>query len=396
MFDVLGFVGGVRSSRGVASVAVMCLVGGLSGVGLVGTGLSGSVLGALPGSAWLSSSERGDVVLANGANGVGVARLGVPGAEGSRMSVVQRGGFACVRSERADGSASVNCVDDATFGGAGSKNVMKGQEVVRTGAHAYMVDAAKGLVRPLNPKSLAADGEVLEFKAPIGTVADDEGRLLVLELETSLASVVVGSSAGEPVVIGEAKGDVFGVLVDGEFAVVAQADSRVTLFKDGRVDRRVGLPGRLGSLLVPGEVDGGELPLLSRSDSGVEVVVLDTRTDKGRRVKVRQVLPKASEVFATSAGLFVPDVASGSVVKIDTRSGETESIEMGVGKGEGNLEVFTKDGRLWVNNPNGSKAVVIDGRGERHEVNKYDKDIEEVDPGWEPAVGSSGFGVCCC
>lgn len=79
MFDVLGFVGGVRSSRGVASVAVMCLVGGLSGVGLVGTGLSGSVLGALPGSAWLSSSERGDVVLANGANGVGVARLGVPG-----------------------------------------------------------------------------------------------------------------------------------------------------------------------------------------------------------------------------------------------------------------------------------------------------------------------------
>lgn len=226
MFDVLGFVGGVRSSRGVASVAVMCLVGGLSGVGLVGTGLSGSVLGALPGSAWLSSSERGDVVLANGANGVGVARLGVPGAEGSRMSVVQRGGFACVRSERADGSASVNCVDDATFGGAGSKNVMKGQEVVRTGAHAYMVDAAKGLVRPLNPKSLAADGEVLEFKAPIGTVADDEGRLLVLELETSLASVVVGSSAGEPVVIGEAKGDVFGVLVDGEFAVVAQADSR--------------------------------------------------------------------------------------------------------------------------------------------------------------------------
>ena len=165
------------------------------------------------------------------------------------MSVVQRGGFACVRSERADGSASVNCVDDATFGGAGSKNVMKGQEVVRTGAHAYMVDAAKGLVRPLNPKSLAADGEVLEFKAPIGTVADDEGRLLVLELETSLASVVVGSSAGEPVVIGEAKGDVFGVLVDGDFAVVAQADSRVTLFKDGGVDRRVGLPGRLGSLL---------------------------------------------------------------------------------------------------------------------------------------------------
>ena len=44
MFDVLGFVGG-EVVRGVASVAVMCLVGGLSGVGLVGTGLSGSVLG---------------------------------------------------------------------------------------------------------------------------------------------------------------------------------------------------------------------------------------------------------------------------------------------------------------------------------------------------------------
>jgi hypothetical protein len=119
-------------------------------------------------------------------------------------------------------------------------------------------------------------------------------------------------------------------------------------------------------------------------DNSVEVVVLDTTTDKGRRVKVKDVLPKSSEVFATSAGLFVPDVVSGSVVRVDTRSGETEKIDVGVGKGQGNFEVFTKDGKLWVNNPNGSKAVVIDGRGEVHEVNKYDKDIEDVDPACDP------------
>ena len=377
----------MRSSRGVASVVVLALVGGLSVVGLVGTGLSGSVLGALPGSAWLSSSERGDVVLANGANGAGVARAVVPGAKGAKMSVVQRGGFACVRAEQADGSATVNCVDDATFGDAGSARVKKSQVVVRTGDHAYMVEASKGLVRPLDPKSLAPVGDALVFRAPIKTVPDDDGRLLVLELEDSVASVVTGASAGEPVTVGESKGDLFGSLVNGQFAVVAQADSRVTLFVDGRLDRRVELPGGLGSLLVPAEVDGGVFPLLSRSKGGAEVVVLDTATDKGRRVKVKKVLPKASQVFATSAGLFVPDKKSGSVVRVDIDSGETETIDMGVGKGADNVEVFVKDDKLWVNNPNGSKAMVIDGRGERHEINKYDKDVPDVDPGWdaEPA-----------
>ena len=382
MFDMM------RSSRGVASVAVMALVGGLSAVGLMGTGLSGSVLGALPGSAWLGSSEKGDVVLANGANGAGVARAAVPGAKGAKMSVVHRGGFACVRSERPDGEITVNCVDDATFGDAGSTKVKKSQTVVRTGDHAYMVEAAKGLVRPLDPKSLAPEGDALEFRAPISTVADDDGRLLVLELEVSVASVVVGSATvGDPVTIGESRGNLYGSLVDGQFAVVAQADAQVTLFVDGKVGRRVGLPGELGSLLVPGEVEGGELPLLSQANGRVEVMVLDTTSDKGRRVRVKKELPKSSEVFATSAGLFVPDRSSGLVVRVDTSSGDVESIDVNLGKGKGNLEVFTKDGKLWVNNPSGSKAVVIDGRGERHEVNKYDEEIEEVDPGWqaEPA-----------
>ena len=250
MFRMMG------SSRGVASVAVLALVGGLSAVGLVGTGLSGSVLGALPGSAWLGSSERGDVVLANGANGAGVARAGVPGAKGAKMSVVHRGGFACVRAERPDGEITVNCVDDATFGDAGSTKVKKSQTVVRTGDFAYMVEAAKGLVRPLNPKSLVPESDALEFRAPIAAVPDDDGRLLVLELEVSVASVLTGAVASEPETIGTGKGNLFGSLVDGQFAVVAQADSQVTLFVDGKVDRRVGLPGELGSLLVPGEVEG--------------------------------------------------------------------------------------------------------------------------------------------
>ena len=73
--------------------------------------------------------------------------------------------------------------------------------------------------------------------------------------------------------------------------------------------------------------------------------------------------PVTHILFYLSAGLFVPDAKSGSVVRIDIDSGETESIDMGVGKGKGNLEVFVKDDKLWVNNPNGSKAVVIDGRG---------------------------------
>ncbi len=46
-----------------------------------------------------------------------------------------------------------------------------------------MVEAARGLFASLDPKSLVPEGDVLEFLAPIAAVQDDDGRLLVLELE---------------------------------------------------------------------------------------------------------------------------------------------------------------------------------------------------------------------
>ena len=57
-------------------------------------------------------------------------------------------------------------------------------------------------------------------------------------------------------------------------------------------------------------------------------------------------LGEALVVFATSGGLFVPDVVSGSVVRVDTREGEAEKIDVGDGKGQGKFEVVSKDGKL--------------------------------------------------
>ena len=144
----------LRSSRGFSSLSALALVASASVVGLVGSGMSSSQLEALPGGAWLTSSIKGDVVLADGASGNGVARAVVPGAKGSEMSVVHRGGFACVRSETKDGAASVNCIDDATFASAGSTKIKASQQIVRTGDAAYLIDQAKGVVRSLNTKSL--------------------------------------------------------------------------------------------------------------------------------------------------------------------------------------------------------------------------------------------------
>jgi hypothetical protein len=370
----------VRSSRGAVSFIAVAVLASVTAVGLAGSGFSEAILDSLPGSAWLASNEKGDVILAGAANGAGLARVNVPGAAGTSMSVVHRGGFACVRSERPGGEATVNCIDDATFGDAGSLRVSGGQRVIRTGVHAYLINEAKGLVRPLNPRTLKPQGDPLEFEAPTSVIADDDGRLLVLELEPSAASVVEGAAATEPVSIGERKGNLYGVLVDGKFAVVAPADRQLTLFDGDTVDRRVTLPGPLGGLLVPSEVEGGDLPMLSRQDGQIEVVAFDTTTDEGRRVKVEAALPEAPTAYATSQGIFLPDPRAGTVVQIDTRSGAVETIDLGIGKGAGNFEVFVKDDRVWVNNPNGSKAVVIDSDGHVREVNKYDPDISEVDP----------------
>ena len=372
----------MRSSRGFASISALALVASMCVVGLIGSGMSTSLLAVLPGGAWLASTVKGEIVLADGASGNGVARAVVPGTKGTKMSVVHRGGFACVRSEATTGEVSVNCVDDATFDGAGTTKVKASEEIVRTGDAAYMIEAAKGRVRNLDTSSLAPVGEALTFDAPITATPDDDGRLLVVELESSMSFVVSGGQASEPVRVGTKKGDLFPSLVNGEFAVVAQADSQVTVFSDGTVDRRVELPGGLLSVLVPSEVEGTELAMLSRGKSPVEVVTLHLGTGKGRRVRVRGVLPRASSVYSTSAGLFVPDVGSGKVTMVNTRSGATNVVDLGIGKGQGNIEMFVKDDQLWANNPNGSKAVVIDSQGKKREVNKYDPAIKGVDPGW--------------
>lgn len=372
----------LRTSRGFASLSALAVVASIAAVGVAGSGMSSSLLEALPGGAWLASSAKGDVVLADGASGTGVARAVVPGAQGSKMSVVHRGGFACVRSETENGEARVNCVDDATFGDAGSARVKSSQQIVRTGDAAYMIEESKGRVRSLDIKTLTPVGEPLTFEAPISTTPDDDGRLLVVELETSTSFVVAATQASEPEQIGTKKGDLFLSLVNGDFAVVAHADAQVTVYSDGVVDRRVSLPKNLPALLVPREVEGSEFAMLARSESKVEVIALHLGTNKGRRVRVSGNVPKANSVYSTSAGLFVPDVGSGKVTRVDTKSGATETIDLGLGKGEGNIEIFVKDDQLWANNPNGSKAVVIDSQGRKREVNKYDPDIKDVDPGW--------------
>jgi hypothetical protein len=93
----------LRSSRGFVSLSALAVVASVAVVGIVGSGMSTSLLEALPGGAWLASSVKGDVVLADGSSGKGVARAVVPGAKGTKMSVVHRGGYSCVRSEAEDG-----------------------------------------------------------------------------------------------------------------------------------------------------------------------------------------------------------------------------------------------------------------------------------------------------
>lgn len=58
----------MKSSRGFASLSVLAVVVSIFAVGIVGSGMSTSLLQALPGGAWLASSVTGDVVLADGAS----------------------------------------------------------------------------------------------------------------------------------------------------------------------------------------------------------------------------------------------------------------------------------------------------------------------------------------
>lgn len=342
----------------------------------------------LPGSAWLASSQAGQLTLLDGASAEVAAQVQAAPA-GHVLDVVQQGSTAYAIDETA---GTLRRVDGATFSLTAPATPIKGATSGLTAfadaRHVYALDTQRGLLTIADPRTLATTGAQLSLAAQLSAgsaTLDDAGRLWLVDNATGdLTRVADGTSRVHRGVAAPGK-DLL-ALVNGKPVVVDTANRKAisvdpsdgsptgTLDLDLRPTDTVSVSGsphadRLYVVASRGVLDICDLAAHNCSDA----VALDSNGNE---------LGAAVE---SGDRVFVPDYTTGQVWVIDLKQ-HTIVATAQVLAPAAKFQLLTRDGIVFFNDPNSERAGVISLDGVVTKVAKYDPaDPTKGLPGHQPS-----------
>ncbi|GHH04573.1 YncE family protein [Streptomyces lanatus] len=381
----------------VTGYLAVCAVGTLVATSLVvGAGASGTRPSLADVGAWLASSAKGEVAHAHGLTGEVDGKAVLPGGmAGHPVSVAQDGDTTLVLDERTGrvvriDAAQLTAEQSADYGAAGL-------QLVSGGAYAYVVDPAKGSVQRIDPAMTTAENPPVELGGRAGAaVADGAGTLWVPLPDSGTVVPFVKGRKGAAVEVAGA-GHELALTLAGGRPVVTDLDTGVmkVLGVDG-VQGSFELGDAIdgadpGEVLVPGGTDGSAVPVLA-AGSG-DLVVVDVRSRQTTRVRVPTQGHALGAPQLLGKRVYIPDESNGGLLVYDTSlSAPADPVRVTGGAGE--LELFVRDGLLWVNDQDGAAAAVIDAEGEVRRIGKYGTDAPSArQPGDGPVEDRVPTGV---
>jgi hypothetical protein len=365
----------IRRDRLTAYLAIG-VVGALSAAAVVfGVGMASAKYHLADVGGWLSSTRKGELVHVNGLSGKVDGKVSLSGMAGHQMKVVQQGGVVLIIDEttgvvsRVD-PAHLNVVQGATYRGAA------GMQVVSGSGAAYALDQKRGSVQRLDSMTLATLGNPLSLTGPLGSSAIDAASTLWVPVPADgQAANVRAGRPGQPVGIGRA-GDDLALTIAAGAAVISDFTSAesVILGADG-AQVKVKLPSSVtqvpkGTVLAPASTDGQLVPMLV----GESLIVLNSGNGTLSTVALQLPRHRLGAPQALGLRVYIPDQSTGTVHVYDSATNRM-SQEVPVTGRPGPLEAFVKDGLLWVNGPDTSRAVVVDGSGGHRPIRKYQPDV---------------------
>ncbi|MCX4907411.1 hypothetical protein [Streptomyces sp. NBC_00878] len=374
-------------------------VGALIGTSLaVGAGASGTRPALADIGAWLASSAKGEVAHAHGLTGAVDGKATLPdGMAGHPVSVAQNGRTTLVLDEqtgrvvRIDAS-QLTAEQSADYGAAGL-------QLVSGGAYAYVLDPAQGTVQRIDPAMTTAKNPPVGLGGkPGAAVVDGDGTLWVPLPDKGTVVPFVKGRKGTAVKVADAGHDLTLTLADGRPVVTDRTAAAMKVLTVTGVRNTFDLGDAFAGadpaeVLVPAGTDGSEVPVLaagSGADSGADsgdLVVVDVRSRHTLRARIPVQGVQGQELGAPQLlgkRVYVPDESVGRLLVYDTSlSALAEPVQITDGAGE--LELFVRDGLLWVNDQDGAAAAVIDADGEVRHIGKYEKDVPSArKPGDRP------------
>ena len=353
----------------------------------VGVGASGSLPSLADIGAWLASSEKGEVAHANGLTGDVDGKVTLPpGMEGHPVSVSQDGKTILVLDEetgrvvRVDAS-QLTAEQSADYGTAGL-------QLVSGGAYAYVIDPEKGTVQRIDPAKTIAEGPAVKLDGKLGAaVVDPQGTLWVPVPGKGTVVPFVEGRRSTAVKVAKAGHDLVLTLADGRPVVTDRTAAVMRVLSVTGAQDSFNLDGGIDNsapadILVPASTEGSLVPVLARDSGTLALVDIGnghTTTARlgagGRSFGAPQVLGKK---------VYIPDESAGKLLVYDTAASELADPVV-VTKKAGKLELFVRNGLLWVNDQNNAAAAVINTSGKVRHIGKYRTDVPSArKPGDKP------------
>lgn len=392
-FGVLGRF----STGGLVTISVVVALVAAMGLTLLGHGLAERAVANYDASSWLWSAGKSEMARVNGVTSRVDTRLRVPAARGHVMQVSQTDRHLVLRDLT---TGQISAIDPATLQISATTKTTAGfgVSVALHGDAAFVIDAVQGVVRQLDPHTLAPVGDPVHYPPGIsGGVFDGDGRLWIGvpgEGTVSAITPVPVSPAGQgPDLASDARNaaspkqvrtlavaapnhDLTISALDNGVAVLDRTTSTLVTFRDGE-QRSIPLDLR-GPGAMPGRTNGGDVPVTVVDDRHVYVVDnagVNEFAVPGEGTALRPAV-------AWSGRLYVADDSTATIYVLDTSGKLVDRIA--VRGANGPLELEVREGHLFVNAPNSSVAQVVDDKHQVRIVDKYANDILGGDPPKDP------------
>jgi len=375
-----------RSSSGFVTITTVIAVVASAFVVLVGSSEKAGVLDLLNGHTWLRNTKTGTLSLANDATGLVDFNLKIDGTANANISVTEDGRLALLVDPK---SRTYAAVDLARYGTRDGQKVddVDALDLVLSGRTVFVIDRAAGVVEQRDGSALGKQLGRVKIGGELtrGVIGDDE-RLWVADERTGRAVAIVGGNGSlrvaETVPVADRGTDLELSVVDGRPTVLDFGANVLATIDGDQVGERVRLPLQVGeSMRVPREVRDAPLPI-SVNTSGRVVLV-----DGGDATSVPLDGRKGTTLGepAVFAGrIYVPDERTGEVVVLDGDGGVI-GVPVKVRDTPGPIDLVPGVDVLYLQAPDGSRAVQVDEDGNRRTVDKTNPQIPTNDPQPPPA-----------
>ncbi|WP_344653910.1 fibronectin type III domain-containing protein [Cryptosporangium japonicum] len=324
------------------------LLAGAVGVVLLGRGERAATLGVGSSGTWLATPGR--LVHVSALSGRADAGIDVPGA-GPDLTVATAGDTTLVTEPR---RGLVHVVDGSRLVLGATASFGRGpMTTLVDGDRAYAVLGESGLVVPFDPRTLRRRGDPVRAGDRISdALLGPEGTWLAVPRRGAVLA-----PSGREMPVGSARTGVrLGRAGDDVVALDPAAGTLTPLSARGR-GRVIRLPATAPDLVAASRAPGPVLPVVTGARGTLLLADVRTGTVRSVALPVRGRLGRPTVAGGT---VHVPDLDHGTVLRVGVADGRVRQPVPVTGKAAP-LTARAEGRRVWVDDPSGRFAVVIEG-----------------------------------